>query len=213
MAADALARSLARSETPSLLLRSTARCWRLPLGSCVGGSAAPGHPSWPGHGGWSAAAFAVALLPIPAVPLALLPTERGAARSAETTQSSAMPAAACDAVSEPAPAAPPAAQSPLSWPVALVSLWALAVAVHAAFLWAAYVRTRRIVRGSTPACGESLSAAAFIAAHVGLKRVPDVRCSPDVASPQTVGARRPLVLLPAAADAALSTSEREIVLA
>lgn len=152
------------------------------------------------------------LLPIPAMPLPVLPPPAAAVRVAPpVTISESIPARAI----APAPAAaiPAASPAPVSWITLLMALWALAVVLHAARLLVEYVRVRRVVRDSTPASDASRHLAASVAARLGMASVPEIRSSTCVTAPQTLGAKRPIVVLPADADAALPESERAMVLA
>ena len=164
---------------------------------------------------WLACArLIVALLPIPAVSLPFLPADTGAVISGMPVSTS--PAAIAIAqVPERRPAGEVAgpAPAPVSWVTALLALWFVGIALHAARVGGEYVHVRRIVRRSAPASVESTRAANRVAARFGMVRVPEVRSSADIATPQTLGVRRPIVLLPADADAALSSSERAMVLA
>lgn len=92
-----------------------------------------------------------------------------------------------------AAAAPPG----FDWTMLLAALWLAGVAwmgVRSAFAWRA---SRRLLADAIPAGADLVGALALAAEAHGLRRVPPLRLSPRIASPQLVGPWRPVLLLPA----------------
>ncbi|MEX0892851.1 MAG: M56 family metallopeptidase [Gemmatimonadota bacterium] len=94
--------------------------------------------------------------------------------------------------------APPPAGSPLTWPTALLLLWAAGAGALGTFFAYAALRLRRLRLGSVeaPAAWSALADAA--ARRMGI-RTPAVRVSAEVDIPITLGPARTVVLLPAEA--------------
>ena len=109
------------------------------------------------------------------------------------------------AAAAPAPAAPPA---PARIPQAeiLLALLAAGVVVRLGWLAVGLWRLRRY-RLHSSAAGD-----AFLPSAAGLKRLPDVRLSDDIASPVTFGFLHPVILLPTAFPS-LDARVREAILA
>jgi bla regulator protein BlaR1 len=73
-------------------------------------------------------------------------------------------------------------------------------------------RLRRIVRRATRPAAAIEDQHEDLAKDLGLRRIPALRESPDVAAPQVVGLLRPTVLLPPASATPMSPHERTMVL-
>jgi beta-lactamase regulating signal transducer with metallopeptidase domain len=95
--------------------------------------------------------------------------------------------------------------------------WALIAWVSGLILMA-YVASRRwretraMVRAAVPAARELQEQAAALGQRLGLRRVPDVRVSGEIATPLVTGFVRPVVILPADRVSLLTTREVELTL-
>jgi beta-lactamase regulating signal transducer with metallopeptidase domain len=161
---------------------------------------------------WLAAMkLVLTLLPVPALSIPLLPAGMVPAHDAAARDSSepnASSAAGAPAARSPGAemAATPAPASVNAWLAAAVGLWLVVLVIQAVRLIVTYRTLQGVVRRSVPRAGEEDTAVvAQLAAIVGLARIPEVRASEEIAAPQVVGLRRPIVLVPA--GAALSSDE------
>ena len=84
----------------------------------------------------------------------------------------------------------------LSWPVVLLGVWGLGVALLALRLAVAYVRLARLLRTSQAASEEIVAEVGPIAAALGCRRAVVVRSSRHYAVPFLYGLRRPFLVLP-----------------
>ena len=157
------------------------------------------------------------LLPLPAVALPLLPTARdvvaasvrfephGSAKrtaGAEIAGSARGSAALGDAQPRTSAVAPASSlatslRSSIPWRLPLVALWLAGLAVELARAGSHLLRARRVVCSAEP-----VTDAALLATFEALRQRLDVpaaelRISRAAATPQVVGARKPVVLLPA----------------
>ncbi|ASR43246.1 hypothetical protein BEN78_07515 [Xanthomonas citri pv. mangiferaeindicae] len=104
----------------------------------------------------------------------------------------------------------PQVAAPL-WPVAIAALWAAGVLVMAAGTLRGWREARAVVRSARPCTDASLTQALALACEAhGLRRVPTLRISARIASPQLVGALRPTLLLPE--QTALDSDELDMAL-
>ncbi len=113
-----------------------------------------------------------------------------------------------------APAADAALRAWLpSWPVALLSLWLAASAAGLASAWRGWRAVRRRVRAA-PACDDPAVLAAWrsLGRSLGLRRLPALRWSEDIESPQLLGPWPAAVLLPRHRVAAMNPAELEMAL-
>lgn len=99
-----------------------------------------------------------------------------------------------------------------SWQLALALFWLAVVAAQLAWTAGEVRRTRRLVARSASVGGRIRSLFERLAARVGLATSPELRASPEVASPQAVGLTRPVVLLPEHRLSELSAQELEMTL-
>lgn len=108
-------------------------------------------------------------------------------------------------------AAPPAA-SPVNWHAVLPALWLVAMLAQLPLLLRHWWHARRLLHAAEPLQDDALLAlCAERARAVGLRHCPPLYVSPDIASPQVSGLRRPVVLLPAAH--AMSAAESAMAMA
>jgi bla regulator protein BlaR1 len=99
-----------------------------------------------------------------------------------------------------------------SWSTLIVAPWAAGVlALFAVAGWRVSA-TRRLARSASPADNDTARAATALAGRLRLRRRPEVRVTDAIDTPQVTGMRRPVVLLPGSRFAALSDTEREMVL-
>jgi TonB family protein len=107
-----------------------------------------------------------------------------------------------------APAAAPIDTTSLDIPTIVLGIIALGIVARLAWLALGLIRLRAIVAGATPdltfaALNDELSSALGITA--------DVRVSDHLTGPATVGARRPMVLLPPSVRAMSTSAQRAIL--
>lgn len=193
-------------------------------------------PAWVRAAVWwlVTARFVLAVVPIPAMDLPILP-ERSVAtlpaavaarqpddvplRSSDAMASTTRPATTpSDALADvgTGPTGPGVhARIPITsvgW-MLLVLGWIGLVARHIARDIADALSLRRLVTTSQPADVALTEQARALAARCGLARPPDVRLHPFVRSPLVMSPMRPVVILPDSAPGALSRHELELALA
>lgn len=109
------------------------------------------------------------------------------------------------------PAMPGQVHAP-SWRGVVAALWLAGLLAQLPTLLRQGLRTRALLRGAAPLDDPALQAlCARQAQAMGLRRCPPLRVSAAIASPQVVGLRRPVVLLPA--GHALNRDEAALALA
>lgn len=102
----------------------------------------------------------------------------------------------------------------LTRPVGLLGLaWLLGAAIAVGCLGAGWLRVRRIRARARPPGTRSADRLAALARRMGVRAAVALRCTEQVDVPTVVGCRRPVVLLPAGTDAALSPTAFDTVLA
>ncbi|WP_022972354.1 M56 family metallopeptidase, partial [Xanthomonas maliensis] len=140
------------------------------------------------------------------VPVLPAPTQAPALVLAPADLAAAVPAT-------PASAAAVAAAPAPQWPVWLAALWAAGVLAMAVGTLRAYRRSRALVRHAVPCTDHSLVAALRMAAEAhGLARPPQLRLSTQIASPQLIGPWKPVLLLPAGRQPALTGDDLDMAL-
>ncbi|WP_426701763.1 M56 family metallopeptidase [Rhodanobacter sp. Col0626] len=98
------------------------------------------------------------------------------------------------------------------WRLILVSLWLTALLMQLSIAGRQWRNARRVLRDSRPLQDESLRAmGAEQVRKLGLRRLPELRVSAEISSPQVTGMWRTTVLLPA--DRRLSLSESAMAMA
>lgn len=108
-------------------------------------------------------------------------------------------------------AASPAASS-VNWRALLPALWLVAMLAQLPLLLRHWWQARRLLDAAEPLQDDVLLALCVERARaVGLRHCPPLYVSPDIASPQVSGLRRPVVLLPAVH--AMSASESAMAMA
>ncbi len=163
-----------------------------------------------------AAKFVVALAGLSPIGVPVLPR---AAADAHVVQAGATdapplsPPGAADDGARPAslPARDPGAPA-IPWTALVVGAWGLGLGVSLLRALRSWRRTRAVVARSLPG-GEGLHATVReLSARMGLGRAADVRVSAEVETPLVVGGRRPVILVPAVAFAALSADQQRMAL-
>jgi len=147
--------------------------------------------------------------------LPLLPAEvveQAAAAPARVTMLSAAHAVA--AVPSLESASPvPFAPSAWSWPAAFAWLWLLGMSFMIARTLRGYLATRRLLRDSHACRDKSLLHALQLAAEAhDLRRMPHLRLSASIDSPQLIGPWRPVLLLPADHPHSMHADELDMAL-
>jgi beta-lactamase regulating signal transducer with metallopeptidase domain len=163
----------------------------------------------------------LALAPLPALPVPVLPAANNAAAAArslaiETLTSprvlpAALPLPAQARADNPVRPVSPA-RTVNAWLAAAMGLWLAVVTALTLHLLRVYVRLRGAVRSSTPIGAEDADTANHLARLLALKKTPDVRTSDRVTTPLVAGMFRPTVLIPAQALATLSPGERAMAI-
>jgi beta-lactamase regulating signal transducer with metallopeptidase domain len=184
---------------------------------------------------WLAALkFVLALLPLPAVSLPVLPAAlRPDATSAPTRPVAAAPEAPPVGVVDDGPLAtarrnasagarssapldhesvraPDAPRAPVDWRWIVLAVWALVVGGHAISLRSAARDLRRLLARAVPWSEQEREAVRPLAQRLGLSDLPEIRTSSDVEVPLVAGVRHPVVLVPAGA---FTAAERMLMLA
>ena len=112
---------------------------------------------------------------------------------------------------QPTPTAAGALEVPF-WLGVVLAFWLTGIAAHAVQLLLALRRQRGVRSRALPLGEEDVAIAARIADGVGLRRRPEIRVSDEIDSPQVVGVRRPVVLLPTTVVTAFTATERTMTL-
>ncbi|MGH9308445.1 MAG: M56 family metallopeptidase [Vicinamibacterales bacterium] len=156
----------------------------------------------------------LAFCPLPALKVPLLPAETAAkqVRAGVVTVEADMSAPQNASVTL-LPARGVAGVSGKRWiessRATLIALWLLGVSSHGIRLVRTHRRLRRIIRRSVPLSGVDVTIVARLAETLPV-RVPHLRTSSDIDTPQLVGPFRPTVLLPSLT--ALTPGERTMAL-
>jgi beta-lactamase regulating signal transducer with metallopeptidase domain len=167
----------------------------------------------------------IALLALPAIAIPVLPsTPHDAARTAgERVVDTAALALPVETIKQlPMAVLPPAATEvadSLGWRISALLLvmalfvmwWAAVLALQGIGLVTTHRRLKALVARAVPADEHSCNETRRLAELLRLRRVPEVRLSDDITSPQVIGLRRPCVLLPAAMSS-FSEDERRMML-
>ncbi|SDQ77471.1 M56 family metallopeptidase [Pseudoxanthomonas sp. CF125] len=107
----------------------------------------------------------------------------------------------------------PFAPSSWSWPVALAWLWLLGLSFMIARTLSGYLATRHLLRDSHACKDRTLLHALQLAAEAhGLRRMPHLRLSASIDSPQLIGPWRPVLLLPADHPQSMHADELDMAL-
>ena len=139
---------------------------------------------------WLAALkLVLALLPVPAMSLPVLPAAEIDAAARAIAAPVAAPSTAASVTAAPSFVS--------NWVTVVVALWALGVLAQAIRLLAAFRDLRGIVGRSTPLADDDAALVSPFARALGLTRVPAVRVSDEIEAPMVSGLRRPIVLVPA----------------
>jgi beta-lactamase regulating signal transducer with metallopeptidase domain len=97
-------------------------------------------------------------------------------------------------------------------PLALAGVWALGFAITLGLAARQWRRVRGLIEASEPASSGLKQISADLSARLGLADAPDVRTSTGVETPLVTGLRRPVIVLPAARFARLSSHEQQMAI-
>ncbi len=120
------------------------------------------------------------------------------------------------AAAVPAPTGPPPSSAPATpWWVWVTWLWGIGAAVVLARDLGSFVALHRAVRSARPAPAALREATARLARSLGMRRSPRVAILPAAASPMAYAPPfvRPVIVLPSALSASMSTAQLHAVLA
>jgi beta-lactamase regulating signal transducer with metallopeptidase domain len=107
----------------------------------------------------------------------------------------------------------PYAQTAWSWSAALAWLWLLGLSLMIARTLRGYLGTRRLLRDSQACKDRTLQHALQLAAEAhDLRRMPHLRLSASIGSPQLIGPWRPVLLLPADHTRSMHADELDMAL-
>ncbi|XHS32447.1 M56 family metallopeptidase [Pseudoxanthomonas sp. UC29_72] len=162
---------------------------------------------------WTVALQAVIGLVAAPLELPWLP----AAARASAAAPALVPAAEATAPLVIAPLASAPTLAPLwvlpAWQTALLALWLAGIVVMALRTALAWRASRALVRASHPCDDAVLSGALRLAAEAhGLRTAPPLRLSRQISSPQLVGVRRPVLLLPTPEAARIGDDDLDMAL-
>ena len=152
----------------------------------------------------------LALVSMPSIPIPILTPERDVEIPIASNLEYSEPVTL--QVLEDAPPAPVSTASSELWMVAATGVWLIGVFLQIPRMVAATRRMRRTVARARPIGEEEGALLAGLATRMGLRTPPDVRRSDDIDTPQVMGIRRPVVLLPSGRFDALTADERAMVL-
>jgi bla regulator protein BlaR1 len=99
-----------------------------------------------------------------------------------------------------------------SWQSAVMAVWLAGLCVLAARFLCQWRDTRRLLARATPADAGLQQLALSAASRLGLRRVPALCVSDDIAAPLLVGLRHPRIVVPRARFASLSRAEQRMAL-
>ena len=160
-----------------------------------------------------AAKLVVALLPLPAVPVPLLPASGdGAAARPLTVQYDKREPRGGRAHRSNQAGAILGGRVRVTWFALFAGVWLVGVLLHGLLLVRAVVTARSLVRRATRLSSVDLAAVSRMAAAIGLTRLPRVCTSPEVTVPQVIGFQDPVVLLPADARGRFTPEEWQMAL-
>ena len=131
----------------------------------------------------------ITFAPLPALPIPLLP----AAFEQQTERVLLPPLASATTASAVAPGTAPPVNQVNTWLPAVIALWLAVLLIQIGRLVHAHRVLRGIVSRSVLWTDDATSE---LATRLGLKRVPQVRLSDEIETPQVCGLRQPVVLLP-----------------
>ncbi|WP_313342400.1 M56 family metallopeptidase [Stenotrophomonas sp.] len=109
--------------------------------------------------------------------------------------------------------AAPVMEPMLSWPLALLALWASGVLLVGLHSLRAYRQSRALVRNAAPCTDAGLQQALQLAAEAhGLACAPQLKTSSQIRSPQLIGPWNPVLLLPARELPAMAADDLDMAL-
>ena len=159
-----------------------------------------------------AAKLVVALLPLPAVPVPLLPASGDGAAARPPTGQTISAGRFADVRIDPTMLAQSSGTVRVTWFALFAGVWLVGVLLHGLLLVRAAVTARSLMRRATRLSGVDLAAVSRMATAIGLTRLPRVCASPEITVPQVIGFRDPVVLLPADARGRFTPAEWQMAL-
>jgi bla regulator protein BlaR1 len=148
-----------------------------------------------------AAKFIVSLVWLSPIGVPVLPRAAANAPGAEAGVTSATPLAP-----------PRAADGARPWTAVAVGVWALGLGLSLLRTLQSWRRTRAVVSRSVPGDEGLHAIVRELSGRLALRRAADVRESAEVGTPLVIGGRRPVILVPADAFAALPADQQRMAL-
>lgn len=160
---------------------------------------------------WAAAAkFVIALVWVSPLVVRILPSE---AHTLKTSTISVPMSATREATASAIPVGSPMEDAgPSRWMSAILGVWLLGVGLAAALGLTRWRQTHGVKQRSVPAPPALQTLTADLAGRLGVRRIPEVRLSDEVAAPLVAGVLRPIVLLPFDRFSALSGDQQQMAL-
>jgi bla regulator protein BlaR1 len=163
-----------------------------------------------------AAKFVVSLVWLSPIGVPVLPRSATDAPGSEpgvTAAASPAPPQATPDVTRPAPLPTRDPGAPeIPWTAIVVGVWALGLGVSLLRTAQSWRRTRAVVARSLPGDEGLHAIIRELSGRLGLRETADVRVSAEVGTPLVVGGRRPVILVPADAFAALPIDQQRMAL-
>jgi bla regulator protein BlaR1 len=162
-----------------------------------------------------AAKFVVSLVWLSPIGVPVLPRAAADAPGAESSVRAGAPLSAPRADGGARPASPPArgpGAPQIPWTALLVGAWALGMGLTLLRTAQSWRRTRAVVARSLPGDEGLHAIVRELSGRLALRSAADVRVSAEVGTPLVVGGRRPVILVPADAFAALPADQQRMAI-
>jgi bla regulator protein BlaR1 len=162
-----------------------------------------------------AAKFVVSLVWLSPVAVPVLPRPAANAPGAAPSVTAAMPISPPQADAGARPASLPARDRgapEIPWTAIVVGVWALGLGLSLLRTAQSWRRTRAVVARSQPGDAGLHANVRELSGRLALRRSADVRVSAEVGTPLVIGGRRPVILVPADAFAALPADQQRMAL-
>jgi beta-lactamase regulating signal transducer with metallopeptidase domain len=162
-----------------------------------------------------AAKFVVSLVWLTPIGVPVLPRAAADAPGIEGGMTAATPVWPPPAAGDARPASPPAGDPgapQIPWTAIVLGAWALGLGVSLLRTLQSWRRTRAVVSRSVPGDEGLHAMVRELSSRLALRRTADVRVSAEVETPLVIGGRRPVILVPAVAFAALPADQQRMAL-
>jgi bla regulator protein blaR1 len=162
-----------------------------------------------------AAKFVVSLVWLSPIGVPVLPRAAANAPGAGAGVTAAAPLSPPRADDGARPASPPArdrSAPEIPWTAIVVGVWALGLGISLLRTAQSWRQTRAVVARSLPGDEGLHAIVRELSGRLGLRRTADVRVSAEVGTPLVIGGRRPVILVPADAFAALPADQQRMAL-